>query len=94
MNKYLFSPYVVISNFTICKVLNSEYIKATIEVKQGGPMSCLMFIIYRNVLASMLKSIGDDSYLVDIHGLMLMDDTYRCNFVKNMVWSLMRSKLK
>ena len=56
-------------------ILNSEYIKATIGVKQGGPMSCLLFIIYLNVLALMLKSIGDDSYLVDIHGLMLMDDT-------------------
>ena len=56
-------------------ILNSEYIKATIGVKQGGPMSCLLFIIYLNVLALMLKSLGDDSYLEDVHALMLMDDT-------------------
>ena len=29
-------------------VLNSEYIRATIGVKQGGPMSCILFIIYLN----------------------------------------------
>ena len=56
-------------------ILNSEYIKATIGVKQGGPMSCILFIIYLNVLAGMLKLLGDDSFLLDVHALMLMDDT-------------------
>ena len=56
-------------------ILNSQYIKATIGVKQGGPMSCLLFIIYLNVLALMLKTVGNDSYLADVHALMLMDDT-------------------
>ena len=56
-------------------ILNSEYIKATIGVKQGGPMSCLLFIIYLNILALMLKSCGSDNFLKDIHALMLMDDT-------------------
>ena len=56
-------------------ILNSEYVKASIGVKQGGPMSCLLFVIYLNVLAVMIKALGNDSYLNDIHALMLMDDT-------------------
>ena len=50
-------------------ILNSEYIKATIGVKQGGPMSCILFIIYLNILAVMLRLIGDDSFLLDVHAL-------------------------
>ena len=38
-------------------------------------MSCLLFVIYLNVLAVMLKTLGDDSFLLDVHALMLMDDT-------------------
>ena len=38
-------------------------------------MSCLLFIIYLNVLAVMLKALENDSFLVDVHALMLMDDT-------------------
>ena len=56
-------------------ILNSEYVRSTIGVKQGGPMSCVLFVIYLNVLAVMLKCIGNDSYLGDLHALMLMDDT-------------------
>ena len=56
-------------------ILNSEYVKATIGVKQGGPMSCLLFIIYLNILAVMIRRLGNDSFLNDIHALMLMDDT-------------------
>ena len=56
-------------------ILNSEYVKASIGVKQGGPMSCLLFVIYLNVLAIMIRALGNDSFLNDIHALMLMDDT-------------------
>ena len=56
-------------------ILNSAHIQATIGVKQGGPMSCILFIIYLNVLAGMLKLLGNDSFLLDVHALMLMDDT-------------------
>ena len=38
-------------------------------------MSCLLFVIYLNVLALMLKLVRNDSFLVDVHALMLMDDT-------------------
>ena len=56
-------------------ILNSEYVRSTVGVKQGGPMSCLLFVIYLNVLALMLKAFGNDSFLLDVHALMLMDDT-------------------
>ena len=56
-------------------ILNSECIRSTVGVKQGGPMSCLLFVIYLNVLALMLKVLGNDSFLLDVHALMLMDDT-------------------
>ena len=38
-------------------------------------MSCILFIIYLNVLAVMIGALGPDSFLNDIHALMLMDDT-------------------
>ena len=38
-------------------------------------MSCLLFVIYLNVLAVMLKLVGNDAFLLDVHALMLMDDT-------------------
>ena len=38
-------------------VLNSVFIMSTIGGKQGGPMSCIFFIIYLNVLAIMMKLI-------------------------------------
>ena len=42
-------------------ILNSEYVKAKIGVKQGGAMSCLLFIVYLNVLAVMIRALGNDS---------------------------------
>ena len=72
--KVMLNAIMAIYQKTI-NILNSEYIRSTIGVKQGGPMSCILFIIYLNVLALMLKAMGDDSYLGDIHALMLMDDT-------------------
>ncbi len=53
-------------------ILNSEYIRATIGVKQGGPMSCLLFIIYLNVMVLMMKVLGDDSFLADLHLIVLI----------------------
>ena len=72
--KRFLQALISIYNNTI-NILNSEYIKATVGVKQGGPMSCILFIIYLNVLAGMLKLLGDDSFLAEVHALMLMDDT-------------------
>ena len=39
--------------------------KASIGVKQGGPMSCALFIIYLSVLAVMIRALGNDSFLRD-----------------------------
>ena len=44
----------------IYNMLHSEHIRSTVGVKQGGPMSCLLFVIYLNVLALMLKALGND----------------------------------
>ena len=38
-------------------------------------MSCVLFVIYLNVLAVMIRQLENDSFLNDIHALMLMDDT-------------------
>ena len=72
--KRFFKAVMAIYKNTV-NILISEYVRSTIGVKQGGPMSCLLFVIYLNVLAVMLKLLGDDSFLLDVHALMLMDDT-------------------
>ena len=72
--KRFLSALIAIYKSTI-NILNSEHIRSTVGVKQGGPMSCLLFVIYLNVLALMLKLLGNDSFLLDVHALMLMDDT-------------------
>ena len=55
-------------------ILNSEVIKSMIGIKEGGPTSCILFVIYLNVMACLFKLIGNDSFLFDIHLLMMMDD--------------------
>ena len=72
--KRFLSALIAIYRKTV-NILNSEYVKATIGVKQGGPMSCVLFVIYLNVLAVMIRQLGNDSFLNDNHALMLMDDT-------------------
>lgn len=66
-------------------ILNSEYIRATIGVKQGGPMSCILFIIYLNVMATMMKVLGNDSFFMDLHMMVLMDDTVLVGSSKEMI---------
>ena len=41
-------------------IQNSEVIKSMIGIKQGGPMSCILFVIYLNVMACLFKLIGND----------------------------------
>ena len=72
--KRFLSALVAIYKNTV-NILNTEYVRATIGVKQGGPMSCILFIIYLNILAVTIRALGPDSFLNDIHALMLMDDT-------------------
>ena len=66
-------------------VLNSEYIRATVGVKQGGPMSCVLFIIYLNVMVLMIKLVENDSFLKDLHLMVLMDDTVLLGTTKSMI---------
>ena len=52
------------------------YIGASIAVRQGAPSSCLLFIIYMDVMVRMIKdAITTDGVLGDLHALLLMDDT-------------------
>ena len=72
--KRFLSALMAIYKYTL-NILNSEYIKATAGVKQGGPMSCILFIIYLNVMVVMIRALGNDSFLRDLHLMVLMDDT-------------------
>ena len=38
-------------------------------------MSCILFIIYLNVMVIMIKALGNDTFLMDLHLMVLMDDT-------------------
>ena len=38
-------------------------------------MSCILFIIYLNIMVLMIKVLGNDSFLGDLHLMVLMDDT-------------------
>ena len=57
-------------------ILGSTIINSNIGVRQGSPTSCLLFIIFVDVLIRRLKQIcNDERFLGWLHVLMLMDDT-------------------
>ena len=57
-------------------VLRSAVIDTTLGVRQGAPTSCLLFVIYIDRMVKMLKdAIPVDSFLGNLHVLLLMDDT-------------------
>ena len=57
-------------------VLKSAVIDATVGVRQGAPSSCLLFIVYIDVMVRMLKrAFISDGFLGALHALLLMDDT-------------------
>ena len=56
--------------------LKAAVIDATIGVRQGAPSSCLLFVIYMDVMVRMIKNaIATDVFLGALHALLLMDDT-------------------
>ena len=57
-------------------VLKAAVIDATVGVRQGAPSSCLLFIIYMDVMVRMIKdAVARDGFLGALHALLLMDDT-------------------
>ena len=57
-------------------ILKTAIINSKIGIKQGGSSSGLLFILYMDVLAKMLKAAcPNDGFLDPLHSLMLMDDT-------------------
>ena len=57
-------------------VLKAAVIDATIGVRQGAPSSCLLFVIYMDVMVRMIKNaIVADCFLGALHALLLKDDT-------------------
>ena len=57
-------------------VICSAVFTATIEVRQGSPTSCLLFLHYVNDLIKLIKnSYRNYGFLKWLHVLILMDDT-------------------
>ena len=48
-------------------------------------MSCILFIIYLNVMVLMIKVLGNDSFLGDLHLMVLMDDTVLLGSTREMI---------
>ena len=67
----------LISMYSVTRsVLGTVIITAIIGVRQGSPTSCLLFVIFVNVLIRNLKTKCHlDGFLSWLHCLMLMDDT-------------------
>ncbi len=56
-------------------VLRSAIICASAGVKQGAPLSCLLFVFYVDIMVKKIRSYGPDGFLGLLHSLLLMDDT-------------------
>ena len=56
--------------------IGTAVIAATVGVRQGSPTSCLLFIIFVNVMIKMIKQGSPlDGFLSWLHVLVMMDDT-------------------
>ena len=56
-------------------ILRSAVISATVGVKQGSPMSCLLFVFYLDQMVRLLRRHPPDGFLEHLHCLLYMDDT-------------------
>ena len=56
-------------------ILKQAVIEASKGVKQGAPLSCLLFCFYLDAMVRRICSFGSDGYLGNLHCLLLMDDT-------------------
>ena len=50
-------------------------IATSMGVRQGAATSCMLFIIYLDVMVKMINGVDDDKFLKSCHALLLMDDT-------------------
>ena len=57
-------------------VIGTALITATLGVRQGSPTSCILFVLYVNVMIKMIKqSCPLDGFLSWLHVMVMMDDT-------------------
>ncbi len=57
-------------------VMGTAVIATTIGVRQGSPTSCLLFVLYVNVMIQMMKQqCPVDGFLSWLHVMVMMDDT-------------------
>ncbi len=55
-------------------ILKLAVLSANVGVRQGTPMSCLLFIFYAGIIR---KIFGPGGFIGYLHCLMLMDDSHR-----------------
>ena len=56
-------------------ILKSAIISASAGVKQGAPISCLLFVFYLDIMIRKILLFGPDGFLNNLHTLLMMDDT-------------------
>ena len=57
-------------------VIGTALVTATVGVRQGSPTSCILFVLYVNVMIQMIKQgCPLDGFLSWLHVLVMMDDT-------------------
>ena len=56
-------------------ILKSAIINVSIGVKQGAPMSCILFAFYIDILVKRINEFGNDGFLDGLNALLMMDDT-------------------
>ena len=56
-------------------ILRSAVINATVGVKQGSPLSCLLFVFYLEQMVQFIRRLPADGFLEQLHCLLYMDDT-------------------
>ena len=55
--------------------LKSALINVSMGVKQGAPLSCLLFVFYMDIMITKINTFGNDGFLNGLNAILLMDDT-------------------
>ncbi len=57
-------------------VIGTAVIASTVDVRQGSPTSCVLFVLYVNAMMHMIKQrCPVDGFLAWLHVMVMMDDT-------------------